>query len=64
MEGGFNKALLITTQDASEYIVKIPCPNAGRPMYCTASEVAVLRFSERKLLEIDLAHLADMFGLS
>ncbi|QKX56805.1 uncharacterized protein TRUGW13939_03912 [Talaromyces rugulosus] len=44
MEGGFSKALLITTEDASEYIVKIPCPNAGRPMYCTASEVAVLRF--------------------
>ncbi|GES66750.1 aminoglycoside phosphotransferase [Aspergillus terreus] len=44
MEGGFSKALLVTTVDGSEYIVKIPCPNAGRPMYCTASEVAVLSF--------------------
>ncbi|KAJ5215294.1 uncharacterized protein N7498_001701 [Penicillium cinerascens] len=44
MEGGFSKALLVTTTDGSEYIVKIPCPNAGRPMYCTASEVAVLSF--------------------
>jgi hypothetical protein len=51
MEGGFSKALVITTEDASEYIVKIPCPNAGRPMYCTASEVAVLRFSETKPLK-------------
>ncbi|OJJ51377.1 hypothetical protein ASPZODRAFT_127446 [Penicilliopsis zonata CBS 506.65] len=44
LEGGFSKALLMTTEDGSEYIVKIPCPNAGRPMYCTASEVAVLDF--------------------
>ncbi|KAJ5952684.1 uncharacterized protein N7479_011097 [Penicillium vulpinum] len=44
MEGGFSKALLVTTLDGSEYIVKIPCPNAGKPMYCTASEVAALNF--------------------
>ncbi|KAJ6112899.1 hypothetical protein N7512_008223 [Penicillium capsulatum] len=44
MEDGFSKALLVTTADGAEYIVKIPCPNAGRPMYCTASEVAVLNF--------------------
>lgn len=44
MEGGFSKALLVTTLEGSEYIVKIPCPNAGKPMYCTASEVAVLNF--------------------
>lgn len=46
MEGGFSKALLMTTLDGAEYIVKIPCPNAGRPMYCTASEVAVLNFGK------------------
>nr|ADI24944.1 unknown [Penicillium aethiopicum] len=44
MEGGFSKALTVRTLDGGEYIVKIPCPNAGRPMYCTASEVAVLDF--------------------
>ncbi|KAJ5793943.1 hypothetical protein N7457_000542 [Penicillium paradoxum] len=44
MEGGFSKALLVTTLDKSEYVVKIPCPNAGRPMYCTSSEVAVLDY--------------------
>lgn len=48
MEGGFSKALLLTREDGSEYIVKIPFPNAGRPMYCTASEVAVLKFSKMK----------------
>ena len=46
MEGGFSKALLMTTQDGSEYIAKIPCPNAGRPMYGTASEVGVLDFGK------------------
>ncbi|KAE8402309.1 kinase-like domain-containing protein [Aspergillus pseudonomiae] len=44
LEGGFSKALLMTTEDGCEYIAKIPCPNAGRPMYCTESEVAVLNF--------------------
>lgn len=51
MEGGFSKALLMTTMDGSEYIVKIPCPNAGRPMYCTASEVAVLNFGKIDLYQ-------------
>lgn len=46
MEGGFSKALLITREGGSQYIAKIPCPCAGRPMYCTASEVAVLKFSK------------------
>jgi hypothetical protein len=52
MEGGFSKTLLMATEDGSEYIVKIPCPNAGRPMYCTASEVAVLSFSEKNFREL------------
>jgi hypothetical protein len=33
MEGGFSKAFLIAMENGSEYIHKIPCPNAGRPMY-------------------------------
>ncbi|TKA58969.1 hypothetical protein B0A49_11243 [Cryomyces minteri] len=44
MEGGFNKALLMTREDGTEVIAKIPCPNAGPAMYTTASEVAVLKF--------------------
>lgn len=46
MEGGFSKALLVKTMDGSEYIAKVPCPNAGKPMYGTASEVAVLDFGK------------------
>lgn len=44
MEGGFSKALLITTEDGMEVVAKIPCPNAGRAKYSTASEAAVLQY--------------------
>lgn len=44
MEGGFSKALLMTTEDGVEVVAKIPCPNAGRAMYSTASEAATLQF--------------------
>lgn len=44
MEGGFSKALLMTTEDGMEVIAKIPCPNAGRAKYSTASEAAVLEY--------------------
>ena len=50
MEGGFSKALLITTEDGVEVIAKIPCPNAGRAMYSTASEAAVLQYGVESLL--------------
>lgn len=43
-EGGFSKALLMTRENGTQCIVKIPCPNAGRPKYCTASEVGTLEF--------------------
>jgi hypothetical protein len=46
MEGGFSKALLMMMENGAEVIAKIPCSNAGRPMYSTASEVAVLNFGE------------------
>ncbi|KAL8948289.1 MAG: hypothetical protein Q9222_005510 [Ikaeria aurantiellina] len=44
MEGGFCKALLMTTESGREVVAKIPCPNAGRAMYSTASEAAVLQY--------------------
>ena len=49
MEGGFSKALLITTNDGAEVVAKIPCPNAGRAMYSTASEAAVLQYGMKFL---------------
>lgn len=44
MEGGFSKALLMKKQNGSEVVAKIPCRNAGPPIYTTASEVAMLRY--------------------
>ncbi|KAL8754810.1 MAG: hypothetical protein Q9199_004081 [Rusavskia elegans] len=44
MEGGFSKALVITTENGKEVVAKLPCPNAGRAMYSTASEAAVLQY--------------------
>ncbi|KAL8901341.1 MAG: hypothetical protein Q9207_005255 [Kuettlingeria erythrocarpa] len=44
MEGGFSKALLMTTEDGAEVVAKIPNPTAGRAKYSTASEAAVLQY--------------------
>jgi hypothetical protein len=57
MEGGFSKALLMTMENGSEVIAKIPCPNAGRSMYSTASEVAVLDYG-KGLSRTETKHLS------
>ncbi|KAI4277046.1 MAG: hypothetical protein LQ337_002071 [Flavoplaca oasis] len=44
MEGGFSKALLMTMDNGKEVVAKLPCPNAGRAIYSTASEAAVLEY--------------------
>ena len=46
MEGGFHKALLMTLENGQEVIAKIPCPNAGVPVYSTASEAATLEYGK------------------
>ncbi|PIA89672.1 Altered inheritance of mitochondria protein 9, mitochondrial [Cercospora beticola] len=43
-DGLHNKALLMTMDDGKEVVVKLPNPNAGRPHFTTASEVATLDF--------------------
>ncbi len=55
MEGGFSKAFLMTTDDGAEVVAKIPCPIAGRAMYSTASEVAVLQYG------LELSWLQKLF---
>ncbi|KAH7381591.1 kinase-like domain-containing protein [Pyrenochaeta sp. MPI-SDFR-AT-0127] len=44
MEGGFSRALLLSKDDGSEIVAKIPFSIAGPPKYTTASEVAVLQY--------------------
>ena len=46
-DGMFNKAFLFTMQDGTQVVGKVPNPNAGRPHYTTASEVATMDFVSR-----------------
>ena len=43
-DGMYNKALLLTMDDGTQAIAKIPNPNAGQPHWTTASEVATMDF--------------------
>ncbi|KAL9098523.1 MAG: hypothetical protein Q9163_005834 [Psora crenata] len=49
-DGMYNKALLLTMDDGTQAVAKIPNPNAGQPHLTTASEVATMEFM-RKILE-------------
>lgn len=44
MEGGFNKALLMTAENGKQVIAKMAFPNLVPAKYVTASEVAVLEY--------------------
>ncbi|KAE8151005.1 kinase-like domain-containing protein [Aspergillus avenaceus] len=44
MEGGFNKAILMTAENGKEVIAKIPCTSVVPSGYSTASEAAVLEY--------------------
>ncbi|KAI9702990.1 MAG: hypothetical protein M1836_008204 [Candelina mexicana] len=43
-DGMYNKALLLTMNDGSQVVAKIPNPNAGQPHFTIASEVATMDF--------------------
>ena len=43
-DGMYNKAFLLTMDDGSQVVAKVPNPNAGRPYFTTASEVATMDF--------------------
>ncbi|RHZ45930.1 uncharacterized protein CDV56_101161 [Aspergillus thermomutatus] len=44
LEGGFSKALLMTKEDGSELIAKVPCRIAGPAFLTTGSEVGTLEY--------------------
>ncbi|OAL65448.1 phosphotransferase [Trichophyton rubrum] len=48
-EGGFNKVFLLTMDDGSEVVARIPTPIAGPRGLTTASEVATMRFLRETL---------------
>lgn len=43
-EGQCNKIFLMKTEEGKEVIAKVPQPNAGRPHFTTASEVATMDY--------------------
>lgn len=40
----YNKAFLLTMNDGTQVVAKLPNPNAGAPHFTTASEVATMEF--------------------
>lgn len=48
-DGMYNKTLLLTMDDGKQAVAKVPNPNAGRPHYTTASEVATMDYMRTNL---------------
>ena len=58
MEGNSNKALILTMDNGSEIVAKVPCPNAGPKFWMTASEVATLMFCMYHLILLGSVRVA------
>jgi hypothetical protein len=43
-DGMYDKSMLLTMSNGAEVVAKVPNPNAGRPWFTTASEVATMDF--------------------
>lgn len=43
-DGLYNKSYILTMNDGRQVIGKVPNPNAGKPHFTTASEVATMDF--------------------
>jgi hypothetical protein len=43
-DGMYNKSMLLTINDSSQVVAKVPNPNAGLPHFTTAREVATMDF--------------------
>lgn len=43
-DGMYNKSMLLTMDNGSQVVAKVPNPNAGLPHFTTASEVATMDF--------------------
>ncbi|KAF2430751.1 hypothetical protein EJ08DRAFT_611676, partial [Tothia fuscella] len=56
IEGSCNKALLLTMDDGTEVLAKLPNPNAGPSFYTTASQVATHQFL-REILDLPVPRI-------
>jgi hypothetical protein len=43
-DGMYNKSMLLTMDNGTQVVAKVPNPNAGLPHFATASEVATMDF--------------------
>jgi hypothetical protein len=43
-DGMYNKAMLLTMDDGAQVVARVPNPNAGKPHFTIASEVASMDF--------------------
>lgn len=43
-DGMYNKVFFLTMENGTQAVAKVPNPNAGRPHFTTASEVATMDF--------------------
>lgn len=59
-DGMHNKVLLLTMDDGIQAIAKVPNPNAGRPHFTTASEVATMDFVRKA----DLLYTSSLINTS
>ncbi|KAF2259616.1 APH-domain-containing protein [Lojkania enalia] len=48
-DGMYNKSMLLTMDNGSQVVAKVPNPNAGIPHFTTASEVATMDFARNAL---------------
>ncbi|TVY87186.1 Altered inheritance of mitochondria protein, mitochondrial [Lachnellula willkommii] len=48
-DGMYNKAMLLTMNNGTQVVAKVPNPNAGKPHFTTASEVATMDFARNIL---------------
>ena len=55
-EGPSNKVFLMTTEEGKEVIAKVSQPNAGRPYFTTASEVATMDYV-RNVLDLPVPRI-------
>ncbi|RDW70651.1 uncharacterized protein DSM5745_08162 [Aspergillus mulundensis] len=58
LEGQYSKTFLLTFDDKSEVVVKLPNPNAGPAIFTIASEVATMEFV-RRIIGIPVPRVLD-----
>lgn len=54
-DGMFSKAFLMTMDDGTKVVAKVPNPNAGNAHFTTASEVATMDFVRTLIAQVAIS---------